>query len=62
MNRAQLNFGIFPNLSETTIIGFGDCTGENTFEIVCEVPELFDNLTDYEAVVENDLITKIVLK
>lgn len=58
--RAQLNQGKLNEYSPTTIICVGTCTGFATFEIVCQIPENFENeFWMYEGEVVNDEIVKL---
>lgn len=58
--RAQLNNGILKEYSDNTIISIGECTGEDTYEIICDIPEDFQNeFFNYEAEIKEDKIIEL---
>jgi len=59
--RGQINNGKLNDYSQNTLIAIGTCSGENTFEIVCEIPDNFnDEFWNYEAIIENEQIAGLV--
>lgn len=61
--RIQINNGLLEGLSNKTVIASGDCQGENTHKVNCDIPELFDeNMTSYEATIENNQVIELTLK
>ena len=58
--RAQINSNIYSELSNNTIIALGECNGDNTFEVLCEISEdILQNMSNYEAKIINNKITEI---
>lgn len=61
--RIQINNGLLEGLSDNTVIAFGDCQGDNTYEIACETPfDLNENMISYEAEIENNFVIRFTLK
>ena len=58
--RAQVNNGILKEYPDNAIIAIGECIGEDTYEIICDIPEDFQNeFFNYEAEIKEDKIIEL---